>query len=113
MFLSAMLCKLHGSEVEYDSINYTYLTVLLSKYCYNFILHIQLPPGFPREQPIVKLQSIYHCTEDGSPYTEVLKNCPYNQQAKPRNVADKIVKYIFNSVDEFMNNSVRPWSYVN
>ena len=106
MFLAAMLGKLQGAVVEYDTINCTYLVMLLSKHDFNFILHIELPPGFPREQPIVRLRSVYHYTENGIPYMEVLKNCPYSQQAKPRNMAEKIVRHVFNSVDEFMSNSL-------
>ncbi|XP_076673061.1 BRISC and BRCA1-A complex member 2 [Andrena cerasifolii] len=107
LFLAAMIGRLYGSQLEYDAINFTYLAQLLSKRNFEFILHIQLPPEFPKEQPIFRLRSVYHCAEDGSPYTEVLKNCPYNQQVKPQNMADKIVKYILNRVDEFMINSVR------
>ena len=112
-FLAAMVAKLYGSVLEYDAINFTYVWHSLTKHNLNFISHIQLPPGFPRDPPIITLQSVYHFTEDGSLYTEVLKNCPYNQQAKPRNMAEKIVRHIFSSVDEFFNNSARPYSYIN
>ena len=108
-----MTARLYCAHLEYDTINYTYMCYLLSKHNFNFVLHIQLPPGFPREPPIIRLESVYHFTEDGSLYTEVLKNCPYNQQAKPRNMAEKIVRHVYNSVDEFINNSTRPYSYIN
>ena len=113
LFISAMIARLNGSEIEFDAINFTYLIQLLSIQSFSFILNIQLPPGFPREPPIIRLQSVYHYTEDGIVYSEVLKNCPYNHQAKPRNMVEKIVKHIFSSIDEFMNNSVRPYSYIN
>ena len=113
LFLAAMMAKLYGSHLEYDAINFTYLSHFLSTPNFGFILHVQLPPGFPREPPIIRLQSVYHFTEDGSPYTEVLKNCPYNQQTKPRNMAEKIMRHVFSNVEEFMNNSARPYSYIN
>lgn len=108
-FITAMMARLYTSQLEYDAINYTYLTLLLTKLNYSCIFHIELPPGFPREQPIFRLKSIYHMTKDGTPYTEVVKNCPYKQQAKPQNMADKIVRHIFNCVDEFINASSRFW----
>ena len=113
IFISAMLSRLYGSQIEFDAINFTYLNQLVCTQNSNFILNIQLPPGFPREPPIIRLQSIYHYTEDGILYTEVLKSCPYNHQAKPRNIAEKIVKHILSSIDEFMINSVRSYSYIN
>lgn len=92
--------------VEYDAEGFTKLTLLLmwKDFCFlvhgsthththsyrglfvpglilnsfSFVLLVDLPLYFPRDQPTLTFQSVYHFTNSGQLYSQVQKSYPYS-----------------------------------
>ncbi|XP_011811715.1 PREDICTED: BRCA1-A complex subunit BRE [Colobus angolensis palliatus] len=64
--------------VEYDAEGFTKLTLLLMWKDFCFLVHIDLPLFFPRDQPTLTFQSVYHFTNSGQLYSQAQKNYPYS-----------------------------------
>lgn len=61
-----------GSDFNIPASLYGYLTVSL---CF---LVVDLPLYFPRDQPTLTFQSVYHFTNSGQLYSQVQKSYPYS-----------------------------------
>ncbi|XP_044782065.1 BRISC and BRCA1-A complex member 2 isoform X8 [Bubalus bubalis] len=92
-YIAAFLSHFGTGVVEYDAEGFTKLTLLLMWKDFCFLVHIDLPLFFPRDQPTLTFQSVYHFTNSGQLYSQAQKNYPYsprwdgNEMAKRANVS--------------------------
>ncbi|XP_025261621.1 BRISC and BRCA1-A complex member 2 isoform X1 [Theropithecus gelada] len=90
-YIAAFLSHFGTGVVEYDAEGFTKLTLLLMWKDFCFLVHIDLPLFFPRDQPTLTFQSVYHFTNSGQLYSQAQKNYPYsprwdgNEMAKRAN----------------------------
>ncbi|XP_043265435.1 BRISC and BRCA1-A complex member 2-like [Colletes gigas] len=109
-FIGGLLSNHYYALIEYDTEDYTYATLLFDVEDFHFVVYIQLPLGFPQERLIVSLQSIYHMKDQCVPYTEQIKNFPYNAQWEPYRMIKKLMKHILCSSKDFKYNSIKTCS---
>lgn len=77
-YIAAFLSHFGTGVVEYDAEGFTKLTLLLMWKEFCFLVHIDLPLFFPRDQPTLTFQSVYHFTNSGQLYSQAQKNYPYS-----------------------------------
>ncbi|XP_073412433.1 BRISC and BRCA1-A complex member 2 isoform X3 [Dendrobates tinctorius] len=77
-YIAAFLSHFGTGVVEYDAEGFTKLTLLLTWKDFCFLVHIDLPLYFPRDQPMLTFQSVYHFTNSGQLYSQAQKNYPYS-----------------------------------
>jgi len=107
-FISFITLLQRGSIIEYDAIEFHWIILLLEYRDFHFLVHIHLPPSFPKEKPQITLQSIYHMTPHGTLYKEILEDIPYNPRWLMKQIVDKLLTYIMeNAVKKFQTNSIK------
>ncbi|XP_073071104.1 BRISC and BRCA1-A complex member 2 isoform X5 [Manis javanica] len=95
-YIAAFLSHFGTGVVEYDAEGFTKFTLLLMWKDFCFLVHIDLPLFFPRDQPTLTFQSVYHFTNSGQLYSQAQKNYPYsprwdgNEMAKRANCRCRI-----------------------
>ncbi|MBN3313728.1 BABA2 protein, partial [Atractosteus spatula] len=77
-YIAAFLSYFGMGVVEYDAEGFTKLTLLLMWKDFCCLVHIDLPLYFPRDQPTLTFQSVYHFTSSGQLYSQVQKSYPYS-----------------------------------
>ncbi|TNN47665.1 BRCA1-A complex subunit BRE [Liparis tanakae] len=77
-YIAAFLSHFGMGVVEYDAEGFTKLTLLLMWKDFCFLVHVDLPLYFPRDQPTLTFQSVYHFTSSGQLYSQVQKSYPYS-----------------------------------
>uniref|UniRef100_A0A803K2I8 BRISC and BRCA1-A complex member 2 n=1 Tax=Xenopus tropicalis TaxID=8364 RepID=A0A803K2I8_XENTR len=87
--------------VEYDAEGFTKLTLLLSWKDFCFLVHIDLPLYFPRDQPTLTFQSVYHFTNSGQLYSQAQKNYPYSPRWDGNEMAKRAKAYFRSFVPQF------------
>ncbi|XP_077197689.1 BRISC and BRCA1-A complex member 2 isoform X3 [Paroedura picta] len=90
----------HG-VVEYDAEGFTKLTLLLMWKDFCFLVHIDLPLYFPRDQPTLTFQSVYHFTSSGELYAQAQKNYPYSPRWDGNEMAKRAKTYFRTFVPQF------------
>ncbi|CAK9820896.1 NAD(P)H-hydrate epimerase [Anthophora plagiata] len=100
-YIAAFVALKHASCVEYDAINYTYVSNLLNNNNFYVLLHIVIPTGFPLEKPVVRLISVYHMIDQTVPYSEELENYPYNKKWKPDRMIKALCEFIMKKIGRF------------
>ncbi|CAK9795205.1 BRISC and BRCA1-A complex member 2 [Anthophora quadrimaculata] len=106
-YIAAVLALQRGSCMEYDSINYTYISNLLCNNDFYVVLDIKIPTGFPLEPPAVKLISVYHLTKQFVPYSEILENYPYNKKWKPERMIKALCQFLEKRILAFQYNCIQ------
>ncbi|XP_012271396.1 BRISC and BRCA1-A complex member 2-like [Orussus abietinus] len=107
-FISSLLLLQHGSVIEYDAIEFTQISILMEHRDFYFMIHFHLPARFPKEQPQITLQSIYHMTSQGKLYSELVEDVPYSPRWEPIQMVTRALSHIIdNEVQKFQANSVR------
>lgn len=107
-FIAILIVLQRGSILEYDAIEFNWITILLEHRDFHFLIHFNLPSTFPKENPQITLQSMYHMTSQGTLYKEVLDDVPYSPRWPIMLMVDKLLTYIVeNAVQKFQTNSVR------
>lgn len=97
-----------GSIIEYDAVEFNFITILLEHRDFYFLIHFHLPLAFPKDKPQITLQSVYHMTSQGTMYTEVLDEVPYSPRWPIIQMVNKLLTYIIeNAVQKFQANSIR------
>ncbi|RXN16357.1 BRCA1-A complex subunit BRE [Labeo rohita] len=92
-YIAAFLSHFGMGVVEYDAVGFTKLTLLLMWKDFCFLVHVDLPLYFPRDQPTLTFQSIYHFTSSGQLYSQVQKSYPYSPRWDGNEMA-KRAKYL-------------------
>lgn len=107
-FIAHLIVLQRGSVLEYDAIDFNWITILLVYRDFHFLVHFHLSSGFPKDKPRIILQSIYHVTAQGTLYKEILDDTPYSPRWPIPLIVEKLLTYIMESaVQKFQANSIR------
>uniref|UniRef100_A0A8D3BN67 BRISC and BRCA1-A complex member 2 n=1 Tax=Scophthalmus maximus TaxID=52904 RepID=A0A8D3BN67_SCOMX len=87
--------------VEYDAEGFTKLTLLLMWKDFCFLVHVDLPLYFPRDQPTLTFQSVYHFTSSGQLYSQVQKSYPYSPRWDGNEMAKRAKAYFKSFIPQF------------
>ncbi|XP_047379238.1 BRISC and BRCA1-A complex member 2 isoform X2 [Sciurus carolinensis] len=100
-YIAAFLSHFGTGVVEYDAEGFTKLTLLLMWRDFCFLVHIDLPLFFPRDQPTLTFQSVYHFTNSGQLYSQAQKNYPYSPRWDGNEMAKRAKAYFKTFVPQF------------
>ncbi|XP_023619227.1 BRISC and BRCA1-A complex member 2 isoform X2 [Myotis yumanensis] len=100
-YIAAFLSHFGTGVVEYDAEGFTKLTLLLMWKDFCFLVHIDLPLFFPRDQPTLTFQSVYHFTNSGQLYSQAQKNYPYSPRWDGNEMAKRAKAYFRTFVPQF------------
>ncbi|XP_015476205.1 BRISC and BRCA1-A complex member 2 isoform X3 [Parus major] len=100
-YIAAFLSHFGTGVVEYDAEGFTKLTLLLMWKDFCFLVHIDLPLYFPRDQPTLTFQSVYHFTNSGQLYSQAQKNYPYSPRWDGNEMAKRAKTYFKTFVPQF------------
>lgn len=107
-FIAALILLQRGSIIEYDAIDFSFITILLEHRDFYFLTHFYLSPAFPKEMPTIKMESIYHTTQQNKNYTEILQDGPYSPRWKSVHMVSKLLAHIMDvAVAKFQTNSMK------
>lgn len=107
-FIAVLIVLQRGSILEYDAIEFNWISMLLEHRDFHFLIHFHLPSTFPKEKPQITLQSVYHMTSHGTLYKEVLDDTSYSPRWPITLMVDKFLTYIMeNAVLKFQANSIK------
>ncbi|XP_011156053.2 BRISC and BRCA1-A complex member 2 [Solenopsis invicta] len=107
-FITVLIVLQRGSVLEYDAIEFNWITILLEYRDFHFIVQFHLPSIFPKEKPQITLQSVYHMTSQGTLYKEVLDETPYSPRWPMKVMINKLLTYIIETaVHKFQANSIK------
>ncbi|KAK1793196.1 hypothetical protein P4O66_011597 [Electrophorus voltai] len=100
-YIAAFLSHFGMGVVEYDAVGFTKLTLLLMWTDFCFLVHVDLPLYFPRDQPTLTFQSIYHFTSSGQLYSQVQKSYPYSPRWDGNEMAKRAKAYFKSFIPQF------------
>ncbi|XP_031833265.1 BRISC and BRCA1-A complex member 2 [Nomia melanderi] len=106
LFVTTVLALQPGSLIEFDATDYRYITLLLERQDFSYMLHFRLSSAFPTEKPTVVMQSIYHMTRLRFPYEEKVENFDYSNQWAPAEMIEEILLSVNRMVEKFKDNSI-------
>nr|AFK11463.1 BRCA1-A complex subunit BRE [Callorhinchus milii] len=92
--------RIEQGVVEYDAEGFTKLTLLLMWKDFCFLVH-NLPLYFPRDQPTLTFQSVYHFTSSGQLYQQIQKSYPYSPRWDGNEMAKRAKAYFKTYVPQF------------
>lgn len=104
-YVAAFLSYFNSSLLEYDADQFTKISFLFEWNDFFFILSIELPQFFPKEQPTLTFQSIYHECR-GKPYTETYNDYPYSPRWSGNEMAERTKSFILEAISSFQKTSV-------
>eukprot|EP00064_Thunnus_orientalis_P017677 superscaffoldBa00003821_g17763 len=100
-YIAAFLSHFGTGVVEYDAEGFTKLTLLLMWKDFCFLVHVDLPLYFPRDQPTLTFQSVYHFTNSGQLYSQVQKSYPYSPRWDGNEMAKRAKAYFKSFIPQF------------
>ncbi|XP_069743831.1 BRISC and BRCA1-A complex member 2 isoform X3 [Narcine bancroftii] len=100
-YIAAFLSHFGTGVVEYDAEGFTKLILLLIWKDFCFLVHIDLPLYFPRDQPTLTFQSVYHFTNSGQLYQQIQKSYPYSPRWDGNEMAKRAKAYFKTYVPQF------------
>ncbi|XP_052272392.1 BRISC and BRCA1-A complex member 2-like isoform X2 [Dreissena polymorpha] len=106
-YMSALLAHFGRSVLEYDAEGFYKVSFLFEWNDFFFMIYIELLPVFPKEQPVVTFQSIYHELK-GRPYSESHQtDYPFSPRWTGQEMADRARQFILENIGAFQKTSVR------
>ncbi|XP_012269010.1 BRISC and BRCA1-A complex member 2-like isoform X2 [Athalia rosae] len=107
-FIAALLLLKRGSIIEYDAVESSQATLLFEYRDFYCMVHFKLPPAFPKEAPLIVLQSIYHMTSMGTLFCQTVEDLPFSHRWTPFEMVTKALNHIVEKeVQKFQTNSVK------
>lgn len=107
-FIASLVLLQPGNIVEYDAVEFSEITILLELRDFHFFIHFNLPLGFPQEEPIIHIQSIYHIISGGKVYSEKIDHFHWSPRLDFVSSITKILDFIVQEVvHKFQSNSVK------
>ncbi|KAI5618804.1 BRISC and BRCA1-A complex member 2 [Silurus asotus] len=100
-YIAAFLSHFGMGVVEYDAVGFTKLTLLLMWKDFCFLVHVDLPLYFPRDQPTLTFQSVYHFSSSGQLYSQVQKSYPYSPRWDGNEMAKRAKAYFKSFIPQF------------
>uniref|UniRef100_A0A7N0SVG9 BRISC and BRCA1-A complex member 2 n=1 Tax=Kalanchoe fedtschenkoi TaxID=63787 RepID=A0A7N0SVG9_KALFE len=89
------LAVVFGRPLEADSVFCRKSAFLATSGVFTFLVHISLPMQFPRQQPIIMLQSTQHFNSQGSPIKSTpLPDYPWSPRWEASQMAERIFEYL-------------------
>ncbi|KAL4238039.1 hypothetical protein ACF0H5_002750 [Mactra antiquata] len=105
-FVAAFLSMFGRSVLEYDAESFKKVSFLFEWNDFFFVIHIDLPALFPKDQPSLTFQSVYH-EYKGQPYIETHQdNYPYSPRWSGLEMAERIKGFILENIGAFQKQSV-------
>ncbi|XP_064599787.1 BRISC and BRCA1-A complex member 2-like [Liolophura sinensis] len=104
-YIAAFLSHFGRSLLEYDSEGFSKISFLLEWNDFFFIVRIELSLFFPKDQPVLTFQSIYH-ENNSKPYMQVFSEYPYSPRWSGNEMADRARTFILDNVSSFQKSSV-------
>ncbi|XP_044423613.1 BRISC and BRCA1-A complex member 2 [Triticum aestivum] len=96
------LAPAFGRPLEADPIFCRKATVLSISGIFTFLVHFVIPLQFPKQQPILTLQSCQHCNSQGIPITSSPKNSyPWSPRWEVTEMAERIYDYLADECQNF------------
>ncbi|XP_056624755.1 BRISC and BRCA1-A complex member 2 isoform X1 [Triplophysa dalaica] len=111
-YIAAFLSHFGMGVVEYDAVGFTKLTLLLMWKDFCVLVHVvelcsvpvvDLPLYFPRDQPTLTFQSVYHFTSSGQLYSQVQKSYPYSPRWDGNEMAKRAKVYFKGFIPQFQD----------
>ncbi|OXU22991.1 hypothetical protein TSAR_006887 [Trichomalopsis sarcophagae] len=96
-FIISLLVLQYGTVLEYDAIYYRKVSLHLKNSDFYFILCFVLPLNFPEEQFCLTLHSIYHMTDQGTPFFKHIGNIPYSPRWEPKQMIAKALQRVLDA----------------
>ncbi|KAF8405377.1 hypothetical protein HHK36_010281 [Tetracentron sinense] len=95
------LAPLFGRPIEADPVFCRKATVLAASGVFTFLVHFFLPTQFPKQQPVLMLQSSQHFNSQGTPVmSPVLTDYPWSPRWEVSQMAERIFEFL---VEECLN----------
>ncbi|XP_045160402.1 BRISC and BRCA1-A complex member 2-like [Mercenaria mercenaria] len=105
-YIAAFLSMFGRSVLEYDAEGFTKISFLFEWHDFFFIISIELPAYFPKDQPYLTFQSVYH-ENKGKPYFETHQDdYPYSPRWSGLEMADRTRTFILDNIGAFQRQSV-------
>ncbi|CAD6233995.1 GSCOCG00007458001-RA-CDS [Cotesia congregata] len=110
-FISMALLMYGGSIVEYDSNDFSFISLLSKHNDFFFFLHIKLSNKFPSDPPKYTLQSCYQVNTFNELPRHAVHNVPYSPRWDPHRMLTEAFNYIIkNEVEQLRGQfSRRKW----
>ncbi|XP_033646697.1 BRISC and BRCA1-A complex member 2-like [Asterias rubens] len=105
-YIAAFLSHYGRAVLEYDAETYNKISLLFDWEDFYFILHINIPTFFPRDQPHFELQSVYHMTTYSKPIIATIKDYPYSPRWSGNEMAERAKVYLEQYMPEFKRSSM-------
>lgn len=109
-YIAAFLSHFARSLLEYDAEGFSRISFLFEWNDFFFIFQAELSLYFPREQPVLTFQSIYHESK-GKPYTESRKDYPYSPRWSGNEMAERAKIFILDSIGAFQKSSLNSGTF--
>nr|CAD1830505.1 unnamed protein product [Ananas comosus var. bracteatus] len=95
------LAPLFGRPLEADPVFCRKATVLTISGVFTFLIHFSIPIQFPKQQPILTLQSSQHFNSQGTPIlSPPINDYPWSPRWDPAKMVERIFDFL---VDECLN----------
>ncbi|KAM0823874.1 hypothetical protein ACQ4PT_070571 [Festuca glaucescens] len=96
------LAPAFGRPLEADPILCRNATVLSISGIFTFLVHFIIPLQFPRQQPILTLQSSQHCNSQGIPITSSqINDYPWSPRWDPMEMVERIYDFLADECQNF------------
>lgn len=106
-FVLNLVDAFEGAVVEYDSENYSKVTMLMDYLDFHFLAFVDVPESFPAEPPSISFRSIYHTDgEAGEPFMKHLRRCPWSPRWVVTEMVTRLRAFLQESVGTFQRLSV-------
>ncbi|AQK67178.1 protein BRE [Zea mays] len=96
------LAPIFGRPLEADPIFCRRATVLSISGMFTFLVHFAIPLQFPKQQPVVTLQSSQHCNADGMPITSPpINDYPWSPRWDQAEMVERIYDFLTDECQNF------------
>jgi BRCA1-A complex subunit BRE len=90
-----------GGVLEYDSVAYRKLSLMVDFNMYPVIVIVQLPSSYPRECPQLIMQSFQHTGSTGRPLQKVFNDYPYSPRWDAAELVKRLKAFIIENLPAF------------
>lgn len=96
------LAPTFGRPIEADPIFCRRATILSISGIFTFLVHFAIPLQFPKQQPVLTLQSSQHCNADGTPITSLpINDYPWSPRWDQEEMVERIYDFLTDECQNF------------
>lgn len=92
-FITGLLLVQRKSLIEYDSDDFSFITIMLDHEGFHYLVHFKLTDNYPDESPLIMLQSIYHLNKN-EPIIYPVEGLTYSQKCDSFECVTKTLAHI-------------------